>query len=168
MHFQNLYFMMLVFLFQPLFLNIFKHISEYFRRTGLIKNWIWTKIQDTMCSEKLSLSLKQRWRCPGNFTTSKASCRVQQFSQKLCQGCVRILSVFLLFSSMQGGRVIKFKHSLLGNSVLSQGLYADVQYFYACYYYGFCMSANMCRCRAHHFRNRIDFAVWCNSLLSKW
>ena len=60
---------------------------------------------------------------------------------------------------MQGGRVVKFKHSLLGDSVLSQGLYADVQYFYACYYYGFCMSANMCRCRAHHFRNRIDFAV---------
>ena len=156
------------FLWQPLFLNLLQNHIFRVCRTGLIKNWIWTKIKDTMCSEKLSLSLKQRWRCPGNFTTSKASCRVQQFSQKLCQGCVRILSVFLLFSSMQGGRVVKFKHSLLGDSVLSQGLYADVQYFYACYYYGFCMSANMCRCRAHHFRNRIDFAVWCNSLLSKW
>ena len=27
-------------LFQPLFLNYFTHIFEYFRRTGLTKNWI--------------------------------------------------------------------------------------------------------------------------------
>ena len=45
-------------LFQPLFLNYFKHIFEYFRLTALIKNWIY-KIQLTwMCSDNFPFLLK--------------------------------------------------------------------------------------------------------------
>ena len=34
------------FLFQPIFLNLHKHIFEHFRLTGLIKNWILYEIDD--------------------------------------------------------------------------------------------------------------------------